>query len=112
MPLYVHSALSLALGSHKNRRTATLHQQHMYPDGLFHTIVGSRSKNSIRVSRPQPSRRASSSAVFSRMSASFPRDSTLSRTSGSVFEPRRLKRQSANSTDRPSVKSTDRAFFS
>ena len=40
------------------------------------------------------SRNASSSAVFSRISASLPRDSTLSRTSGSVLEARTLKRQS------------------
>jgi len=39
-----------------------------------------------------PSTSSSTSAVFSRMSGSLPRDSTLSRTSGSVFQPRRLKR--------------------
>src|SRR5580692_5699805 len=48
----------------------------------------------------------SSSSVFSCISAVLPRDSTFRRTSGSVLEPRRLKRHWANSTDRPSVKST------
>ncbi len=46
---------------------------------------------------------ASSSAVFSRISASSPRLSTLSRISGSVFDERRLKRHCSNSTLTPSV---------
>jgi len=43
------------------------------------------------------------SAVFCLISASFARDSTFRRSTGSVFEPRRLKRQSACSMDTPSV---------
>ena len=54
----------------------------------------------------------STSAVFSRMSCSLPRDSTLSRTSGSVLDARRLKRQSSNYIESPSVKSMDFALFS
>jgi len=50
-----------------------------------------------------PPIRSSSSAVFCRISASSPRLSTFSRISGSVFDERRLKRQSANSTLTPSV---------
>ena len=53
---------------------------------------------------------ASSSAVLAFISDSSPRDSTLSRTSGSVFEPRRLKRQLSNSIESPSVWSMDFAL--
>ena len=48
---------------------------------------------------------SSSSAVRWRRSGSSPRVSTLSRNTGSVFDWRRLKRNSGNSTDRPSVRS-------
>ena len=47
---------------------------------------------------------ANNSAVFTCINAASPRDSTLSRSTGSVLEPRKLKRQpSAYSHDRPSV---------
>ena len=51
------------------------------------------------------SRRPRISAVFSCMSTGSPRDSTLSRTSGSVFELRRLKRQRVCSIESPSISS-------
>src|SRR5690625_1023959 len=47
--------------------------------------------------------RWSNSWVFSRISAASPRDSTLSRTTGSVFDALTLKRQASNSTLSPSV---------
>src|SRR5260221_13749362 len=58
------------------------------------------------------SSKASSSAVFSCMRAGLPRDSTLSRTRRSVFEPRRLNRHPGNSRDRPWGKSMLRALLS
>jgi len=53
-----------------------------------------------------PPIRFSSSSVLRRIRAVSPRLSTFRRITGSVFEPRRLKRQSANSRLRPSVRST------
>src|SRR5450631_2029639 len=49
---------------------------------------------------------ASNSLVLLRMSEPEPRASTLRRIRGSVFEVRKLKRQSLNSYDIPSVRST------
>ena len=71
------------------------------PDAIV--VVGD--VNATAACAPQPSTSFSTSAVFSRMSGSLPRDSTLRRTSGSVLEPRRLKRQRSNSIDKPSVRS-------
>src|SRR3569833_3015469 len=74
---------------------------------LFHHRVLSKYRSCV-----QESSRASNSAVFSCINPTSARDSTLSRTNGSVFEPRKLKRQWGNSTDSPSVKSMAEAFFS
>ncbi len=59
-----------------------------------------------RKSSDQPDRmRARSSAVLASMSERSPRASTLRRITGSVLEPRRLKRQVGYSTLRPSRRS-------
>ena len=78
------------------------------PDAIV--VVGD--VNATAACAPQPSTSFSTSAVFSRMSGSLPRDSTLRRTSGSVLEPRRLKRHCSNSIDSPSVKSIASAIGS
>ena len=51
-----------------------------------------------------------SSSVLARIKPASPRDSTFSRTTGSVFDGRTLQRQSGNSRLMPSVSSTERAF--
>ena len=81
--------------------------------------IGTRSDEALRRHRAPAQQRVegvhafaincSTSAVLSRISDSLPRDSTFRRTSGSVFEPRRLNRHWSNSIDRPSVKSIARA---
>src|SRR5882672_1750744 len=68
----------------------------------FHPLLGKINLSPFQ----KAARNFRSSPVLSRTSAALPRDSTLRRTSGSVFEVRRLKRHSLNSMDRPSVKST------
>ena len=68
------------------------------------------SQRRLKVAQPgSPPISSSNSAVFSCISASFARLSTFSRISGSVFDNRRLNRQSANSKLTPSVSSTDSA---
>ncbi len=80
-------------------------------------LVGAATHRYVGAPRPRapqadPSISASSSSVRACSSSGSARVSTFSRSTGSVFDIRRLNRQVSKASDRPSVRSTARATAS